>query len=162
MKKIKVLDQVTNAEYKLHNPRHTFKEGHENKPVVSVTFKEAAEYAKWLSQSTGRRFRLITEDERKAAESTFKADFSRHPLAEMPDVGTFGKNSDGVTGLLGVTYDWCAAPEDISDHVALGWTAASRTQPDTIEALRNLRSELDEKIKTAETAYKVLANLGLK
>ena len=164
MKKVKVLDQVTNADYKKFKPDHTFNKGHENKPVTSVTFTDAMAYAKWLSLTTGRKFRLITEDERKEAESTFKADFSRHPLPEMPDVGTFGRNDQGVTGLLGVTYDWCAKPEDIADPVALGWATVlqAKTQPVTIEELRKLRNELDEKIIAAEAAYKVLSDLGIK
>ena len=164
MKKIKVLDQVTNADYKKFKPDHTFNKGHENKPVTSVTFTDAMAYAKWLSLTTGRKFRLITEDERKEAESTFKADFSRHPLPEMPDVGTFGRNDQGVTGLLGVTYDWCAKPEDVADPVALGWATVpqAKTQPVTIEELRKLRNELDEKIIAAEAAYKVLSDLGIK
>lgn len=164
MKKIKVLDQTTNADYKKFNPEHTFPGGHENKAVTSVTFTDAMAYAKWLSLTTGRKFRLITEDERKEAESTFKADFSRHPLPKMPDVGTFGRNDQGVTGLLGVTYDWCAKPEDIADPVSLGWESAplANAQPVTIEKLRKLRNELNEKIEAAEAAYKVLSDLGIK
>jgi len=164
MKKIKVHDQVTNADYKKFDPEHSFTRGHENKPVTSVTFNQAMAYAKWLSLTTGRKFRLITEDERKEAESTFKADFSNHPLPVMPDVGTFGRNDQGVTGLLGVTYDWCAKPEDIEDPVALGWATAPqiKTQPVTLEDLRKMRNELDEKINAAEAAYKVLSDLGIK
>jgi hypothetical protein len=164
MNKIKVLDQVTNADYKKFKSTHSFHPGHENKPVTGVTFTESMEYAKWLSLTTGRRFRLITEDERKEAESTFKADFSHHPLSVMPDVGTFGRNDQGVTGLLGVTYDWCATPDDIADPAALGWvtTSQTKTSPVTLEDLRKLRNELDEKIKSAEAAYKVLSDLGIK
>ncbi len=170
MPKVKVLDQVTNAEYRLFKPDHAFPSGHENKPVTYVTFSESMEYAKWLSETSGRKFRLITEAERKAEEATFEADFSNHPLKEVPDVGTFGKNSNGVTGLLGVTYDWCAEAEDISDTVALGWASTPRavrapTQPPettTLDGLRKLRGELDAKIQAAEAAMKILADLGIK
>lgn len=161
MPKVKVLDQVTNAEYRKYRPEHSFPAGQENKPVTHVTFGEAMAYAKWLSETTGRKFRAITEDERKAAETTFTADFSQHPLKEVPDVGTFGKNAEGVTGLLGTTYDWCAEPEDVRDPVALGWTY-SKSSPTNLEALRKLRDELDAKVQAAEAALKVLADLGIK
>lgn len=169
-RKVTVLDQVTNAEFRKFRPDHQFDPGKENKPVTYVTFTECMAYAKWLSQTTGRKFRPITEEERKAAEATFEADFSQHPLKEVPDVGTFGKNAEGVTGLLGATYDWCAEAEDLSDEVALGWTSAPqpvRTQappPETttLEGLRNLRDDLDRKIQAAEAALKVLSDLGIK
>ena len=171
MPKVTVLDQVTNAEYRLFKPDHQFDPGKENKPVTYITFAEGMAYAKWLSETTGRKFRLVTEEERKAAEATFVADFSYHPLKEVPDVGTFGKNADGVTGLLGVTYDWVAEEDDISDKVALGWTSAPQpvrtpTQPPaeatTLDGLRKLRDDLDRKIQAAEAALKVLSDLGIK
>lgn len=165
MPKIKVLDQVTNEEYRMFCPGHVFPAGQEKKPVTYVTFIEGKAYAKWLSQTTGRKFRLITEEERKAAEATFEATFESHPLKEAPDVGTFGKNADGVTGLLGVTYDWCAGPDDIQDPVALGWGRPKfepKLEPTTLESLRKLRDELDAKIQAAETALQVLADLGIK
>lgn len=175
MAEVKVLDQVTNAQYRLFKPDHQFDPGQENKPVVYVTFSEGMAYAKWLSKTTGRKFRLVTEAERKVEEATFEADFSLHPLKEVPDVGTFGKNHNGVTGLLGTTYDWCAA-DDISDKVALGWNSAPQaartsTQPPetTLEDLRKRRDDLDRDIQAAEAAMKaveaamgVLAGLGVK
>lgn len=165
MPKVKVLDQLTNEEYRLFKPEHKFPSGHEKKPVTYVTFGEGMEYAKWLSETTGRKFRLVTEEERKAAEATFEADFSQHPLKDVPDVGTFGKNADGVTGLLGVTYDWCAESGDIHDPVALGWgrpKSEPKSEPTTLDGMRKLRGELDAKIQAAEAALKVLADLGIK
>jgi formylglycine-generating enzyme required for sulfatase activity len=161
MPKVKVLDQLTNEEYRLFKPEHKFPSGHEKKPVTYVTFGEGMEYARWLSETTGRKFRLVTEEERKAAEATFEADFSQHPLKEVPDVGTFGKNAEGVTGLLGVTYDWCAESGDIQDPVALGW-GRPKSEPTTLDGMRKLRGELDAKIQAAEAALKVLADLGIK
>jgi len=111
-KMIRMHDQVTNSQWREFRPSHTFTKGHDNKPVVNVTYDEAMEYAAWLSKKTGRKFRLPTEDERMNAEATFVADFSNHPLKECPDVETFGMNADGVTGLLGVTYDWCLHVND--------------------------------------------------
>lgn len=164
---IKMHDQVTNAQYKEFCPDHKFKPGHENKPVVNVSYTDAVSYAKWLSQKTGRKFRLPTEAERIAAESTFEADFSNHPLLECPDVGTFGKNADGVTGLLGMTYDWCANPEDIEDPVALGWVTSPKKETSVsfqkaLQVLDDLylqRDQIDNKIIEIKKAIEVLQSL---
>jgi hypothetical protein len=134
-KMIKMHDQVTNSQWREFQPSHTFPKGHDNKPVVNVTYDDAMEYAAWLSKKTGRKFRLPTEEERMDAEATFVADFSNHPLKECPDVGTFGKNADGVTGLLGVTYDWCLHVNDYSRAVA-AWedgSPAMKEAPSTVE-----------------------------
>ena len=109
----RILNFVSNAEWNLYKPEHTFPIGKENKPVFNITHIEAMKYAAWLSKKTGRRLRLPTEEELKKAEATFEADFSKHPLPEVPDVGTFGKNKDGVADLLGVAYTWCANSEDL-------------------------------------------------
>ena len=110
-----VREQVTNSEWADFRPWHCYTPGHDNKPVTGVSYREAVEYSQWLSQTTGLRFRLITEAERVEAESTFEADFSRCSREMLPDVGTFGRNAAGVTGLLGVTYDWCLDEGDLLD-----------------------------------------------
>ena len=110
----KILNFVTNAEYAKYNPSHTFSEKDANKPVTNVTHVEVMKYAVWLSQKTGRKLRLVTEQELIEAEKTFKADFRNHPLKEVPDVGTFGANADGVADLLGVGFTWCANEEDLN------------------------------------------------
>lgn len=153
---IKVQDQVTNAQFQRFRPDHEFGPGKENKPVTNITFVEGMAYAKWLSQTTGYPLRLITETERALAEATFEADFSQIPSSEIPNVGTFGKNADGVTGLIGVTYDWCASDEDLSDFVALGWEPGlgedKFTMPSTLEGLRELQEDLNRRIQKAESA----------
>lgn len=179
--KTKMLDQVTNAEWSLFKTDHKYEPSHANKPVVCVTYDEAMEYAKWLSGKTGRKFRLPTEDERIEAEKTFVADFSHHPLGCLPDVGTFGKNKDGVTGLLGVTYDWCLDPSDM-DEAQSAWVSAppqptggaqcafnnamdamaAAMKPNTLVSLSELRTQRDELNRKIEAAEAALAALGLK
>ena len=135
----RMTESVTNAQYKMFAPTHTFPEGHNNKPVAKVTYGEAMAYAAWLSRETGKRFRLPTEDERKSAEESFEADYSDHPLDECPDVGTFGKNADGVTGLKGTVFDWCLHSDDM-EKARSGWTPeASPPLPDAARIQRAVR-----------------------
>ena len=169
---------VTNAEWNLYKPEHTFPFGEDNKPVFGINHIEAMQYAAWLSKKTGRRFRLPTEEDLKEAEATFEADFSKHPLPEVPDVGTFGKNKDGVADLLGVGYAWCANSEDVSWSRSQ-WgasdptptpTPSSPTRPnpadDSLSAIRiRLTAEADEararlaKLEGALKAIDTLVNL---
>jgi formylglycine-generating enzyme required for sulfatase activity len=61
--------EVTNSQYRKFRPDHNSGsyEGNNlndnNQPVTSVTWNDAAEYAKWLSKKSGRSFRLPTEAE---------------------------------------------------------------------------------------------------
>ena len=183
--KTKMLDQVTNAEWARFRVDHKYHVGDESKPVTYVTYNDAMEYAKWLSKTTGRRFRLPTEEERIEAERTFVADFSNHPLPVLPDVGTFGRNDEGVTGLLGVTYDWCLHPDDMEEAQS-AWTPsaapppvaapqcadktfynamdamAAAMKPNTLVSLSELRAQHDELNRKIEAAEAALAALGLK
>lgn len=124
----KMLNFITNEEWKRFHPDHKFAKAKAKKGVVSITHDEAMEYAAWLSRETGRRLRLPTEDELKAEEATFEADFSQHPLPEQPDVGTFGRNANGVTDLLGVLYAWVASASDV-DKARAGWGVSTAQTP---------------------------------
>lgn len=52
--------EVTNAQYKIFNPKHTKED---KQPVVNVSWKEANDFAKWLSSlhSNKKKFRLPTK-----------------------------------------------------------------------------------------------------
>lgn len=148
----RMTESVTNEQYKRFDPTHTFPEGHNNKPIVSVTYDEAMAYAAWLSKETGKRFRLPTESERKEAEESFEADYSNHPLPECPDAGTFGKNADGVTGLKGTVYDWCLHADDMerarraweTEPVSAGWPEPKvAPSPEEIEYAARILAVLD-------------------
>jgi hypothetical protein len=125
---VKMLNFVTNHEWKQFRPGHQFSQTDANKGVVSITHHEAMQYAAWLSKETGRKLRLPTEDELKAEEATFEADFSEHPLPAQPDVGTFGTNANGVTDLLGVIYTWVASASDV-DKARAGWSVNTAQTP---------------------------------
>ncbi len=61
--------EVTNAQYRLFRPEHSsgsYKGAsldRDQQPVTEVTWNDAAAYARWLSEQTGRRYRLPTEAE---------------------------------------------------------------------------------------------------
>ena len=61
--------EVTNAQYHLFDPDHDsgdfqgYALNGDRQPVVKINWANAADYAKWLSEKTGQKFRLPTEAE---------------------------------------------------------------------------------------------------
>lgn len=61
--------EVTNAQYRKFKPDHKSKDykgnsmNGDNQPVVNVSWEDATEYARWLSQQSGKSYRLPTEAE---------------------------------------------------------------------------------------------------
>jgi formylglycine-generating enzyme required for sulfatase activity len=61
--------EVTNAQFRKFRPGHSSRayEGNsldeDNQPVVNVSWNDAADYAQWLSEKSGRIYRLPTEAE---------------------------------------------------------------------------------------------------
>jgi hypothetical protein len=56
--------EVTRAQYAAFDESYEIPEGTENWPASGITFEEAADYCKWLSEKTGRKFRLPKESEK--------------------------------------------------------------------------------------------------
>ncbi|WP_298286358.1 prolyl oligopeptidase family serine peptidase [uncultured Lutibacter sp.] len=56
--------EVTNAQFKAFNPEFNFEAGMDNYPVVT-TKEDALKYVKWLSNLTGKKYRLPTSEEGK-------------------------------------------------------------------------------------------------
>jgi formylglycine-generating enzyme required for sulfatase activity len=122
--------EVTNRQYRLFKPGHdsgSYKEHSLNgadQPVVKVSWHNAVAYAQWLSQKTGKRFRLPTEAEWEyaARAGTTTAYYwgegignnnancdgcgSRWDDKQTAPVGSFKPNAFGLFDMLGNVYEW--------------------------------------------------------
>ncbi len=95
---------------------------HTDKPVVGTTWYDAVAYCKWLSQTTGKRFRLPTEAEwERAARGGFDEKNypwgNAHPSARPfpgydpqkggPErVGLYEPNGFGIYDMAGGVHEW--------------------------------------------------------
>jgi serine/threonine-protein kinase PpkA len=106
--------------------------GRGNRPVINVSFEDASAYAKWLSETTGKKYRLPTESEweyvaradttslfwwgddikesagkancRRGCNSKFSGLFG----AKTAPVGTYPANGFGVYDTAGNVAEWVA------------------------------------------------------
>jgi formylglycine-generating enzyme required for sulfatase activity len=99
-------------------------------PVINISWQDAQDYVKWLSKSTGKSYRLLTEAEREYITragtttpfwwgprvSTDQSNYDgtqkysdepvgRYRMATVP-VDTFGPNPWGFYQVSGNTWDW--------------------------------------------------------
>jgi formylglycine-generating enzyme required for sulfatase activity len=139
---------VTNAQYAayLHATRASvtpeyfdnsdYNQG--TQPVVGVSVKDAEAYAEWLSEQTGRTYRLPTEEEwEKAARAGKdcvypwgddspaegkKADYKGNGRFKGPSpVGSFesGKNAWGLADMAGNVWEWTSSAHNKDAESAL-------------------------------------------
>jgi formylglycine-generating enzyme required for sulfatase activity len=92
---------------------------HPQQPVVSVSWNDAVRYCEWLSDLTGRRFRLPTEAEWECA-ARGGAEGMRYPWGDdLPDYATrsldgpevVGRRPPNVFGLYDMcenVHEWCS------------------------------------------------------
>jgi len=87
--------------------------GHAGYPVISVSFLGAQSFCAWLTEKTGRRFRLPTEEEwEQAARVGGGTPWTRETSSKKTQpVGTGGANEWGFHDLLGNAAEWCVAPD---------------------------------------------------
>jgi len=105
-----------------HKSPYDFDWGRGRRPVVDVTWDSAREYAEWLSQKTGKPYRLLTEAEWEYAAragTTTKyafgdtithdqANFStgKQGAGKTVEVGTYPPNAWGLHDMHGNVWEW--------------------------------------------------------
>jgi dipeptidyl aminopeptidase/acylaminoacyl peptidase len=69
--------EVTRAQYAAFDESYVIPEGTENWPASGIAFEKASKYCKWLSEKTGRQYRLPSEDEMEKCISIAEGNASR-------------------------------------------------------------------------------------
>jgi hypothetical protein len=93
--------------------------GRGRQPVFDVSWAEAEAYVSWLSQRTGKTYRLLSDAEWEyccRAGTTTQHDFGDQIVAsraqlqarQTAEVGTFAPNAWGLYDMHGNVWEWCA------------------------------------------------------
>jgi formylglycine-generating enzyme required for sulfatase activity len=123
---------VTNEEFRkfLNATGHPFPDHYLNEPnfcnslqpVVAVSWFDATEYCRWLSQTTGRRYRLPTEAEWEYTARSGSPEnvypWGKEKWDQLPElhhcfqngpekVGSFRANSFGIHDMGFNVHEWC-------------------------------------------------------
>ena len=124
------ITEITNIQYEQFRPEHKALRGDnglsvgDNEAVVNVSYEDAAAYCRWLSEKTGKNYRLPTEAEWeyacRAGTTTpyYTGDaipeaMERHQKTErnlVPvslEVGLDEPNAFGLHGMHGGVEEWC-------------------------------------------------------
>jgi formylglycine-generating enzyme required for sulfatase activity len=147
---------VTNAEYQafvreagykppLHWDGDKYPEGKGDHPVVNVSWDDAADYCKWLSEKTGKPYRLPTEAEwEKAARGAdgriypwgndwdpSKLNSAEGGARDTTPVGQYSPAGDspyGCADMAGNVWEWCADWFDEQEYQRRAKTAVKDPQ----------------------------------
>ncbi len=94
--------------------------GRERRPVINVSWEDAGDYAKWLSEGTGRRYRLPTESEWEyAARNRGKDEIwaGTSEQEQLEPYAWFNSNSTGRTQPVGSRQANGLGLQDMSGNV---------------------------------------------
>jgi formylglycine-generating enzyme required for sulfatase activity len=99
--------------------------GHQGYPAVSLTYKGADEFCRWLSAKTGKKYRLPTEAEWEHAARAGASSAGPIPSKELATVAWHWDNADdkthpvgklkpnawGLHDMLGNAGEWCTGKD---------------------------------------------------
>ncbi|HBP90253.1 MAG TPA: formylglycine-generating enzyme family protein [Nitrospirales bacterium] len=94
--------------------------GRDRRPVINVSWEDAVNYAEWLSQETGRRYRLPTESEWEFAARNRGRDEIWAGTSDQEQLATyawFNTNSTGRTQPVGTQQANGLGLQDMSGNV---------------------------------------------
>jgi len=132
--------EVTNKEYSEYDPEH--ENPGDDLPVVNVSKSDALAYCKWLSDKTGRVYRLPTSDEweyayRAGSLTDYYWGENMNPdtytCSGIDDYAWYMDNSDlqvhpvgqkkpndwGLYDMAGNVFEWCNDWYDNADHIII-------------------------------------------
>ena len=135
--------EITNAQYEAFDPSHKALRGYkgfsraDDEAVVMVSWMDATAYCEWLSQKTGRSFRLPTEAEWEYAcragtttdyntgdtypEAYWKVqENTRFKEPVSLQVAQFAPNAWGLYDMHGNVEEWCSSDYDYDSKVVRG------------------------------------------
>ena len=145
VEKAKLVEAKTRPSKPYRSPDHDM--GHAGYAAISMTRQSAVMYCKWLSEKTGKKFRLATPEEWEwaargggdgkpmSAEETQKYAWARENSEDkMQPVGKKLPNGYGLFDMLGNGVEWVIRPgeEPLDKPMAAGgsWkTAAEKLHP---------------------------------
>jgi formylglycine-generating enzyme required for sulfatase activity len=134
--------------------------GRGKRPVISVSWDDTKEYTAWLSNKTGKTYRLLTEAEWEyaaragsstpfstgptiaASQANFNGDYTYNGSAKgqyrgrPTDVGSFTVNTFGLHDMHGNAWEWV---QDCYKNSYDGAPTDGRSVPDTSGCRRVLR-----------------------
>ncbi|MEW6731087.1 MAG: formylglycine-generating enzyme family protein [Acidobacteriota bacterium] len=92
-----------------------------NHPIVNITWQDAMDYCKWLSELTGQQVRLPTEAEWEyaAQDSTAGTTLEKTQYKQLPTTaaGLHTPSKFGLYDMLGNVWEWCLDWYDVQYYV---------------------------------------------
>lgn len=115
---------VTNEDYALFDPSHTFEAGTEGHPVVNVSYEDAVRYCEWLTDNSpgyAYKYRLPTQEEWELAAGHMPKDAAINaanvesgPTDVYYYYGLHGSGAQSLSGTLdmwGNVWEWLATSD---------------------------------------------------